>query len=162
LGLGLVIVAWELLGINTSPREPHLTITSLAQDYRSLNAALLLVWILVGIGYGAARARMPVDQPPGGAGRGASGTAVSNVTGLTLIGHPASVTALLLPHSRVAGVAFWLAAVVAGVLVDVAARRSRGRLATAEELARLISRPRSAHILIVAGWTFAGWHLFAH
>ena len=50
LGLTLVVVAWEVLGIDTGPHQYHLTISALAQAYRPLNAALLLVWVLVGIG----------------------------------------------------------------------------------------------------------------
>src|SRR5580693_1180386 len=45
LVLGLVALAWELLGIDTSPDKPHLTISALSQLYRPLNATLLLIWI---------------------------------------------------------------------------------------------------------------------
>jgi hypothetical protein len=58
-------------------------------------------------------------------------------------------------------VAFWVGLVVACVLVDLAAKRSRGRIASAEEFVRLISRPRAANVLLVGAWVFAGWHLFA-
>ena len=37
--------------------EAHLTISALAQAFRALNAALLLVWMLAGLGYGLTRAR---------------------------------------------------------------------------------------------------------
>jgi hypothetical protein len=43
LGFIVVIVAWEVLGIDTGPNQYHLTISALAQAYRPLNAALLLV-----------------------------------------------------------------------------------------------------------------------
>ena len=56
----MVALAWDVLGIDTGPHEYHLTISALAQAYRPLNAALLLVWMLAGVGYGAARARAPV------------------------------------------------------------------------------------------------------
>jgi hypothetical protein len=48
------------------------------------------------------------------------------------------------------------------LLVDLAARGSRGRLANAEEFVRLISGPTIAQILLVVAWTYAGWHLFAY
>jgi hypothetical protein len=159
LALTVVVTVWEVLGIDTGPHEPHLTISALAQAYRPLAAALLLVWILVGLGYGVARARAPVDgvsaQPAGPRGN-ASPTAAA-------VGahHPALMPALLLPSSRAAGGAFWVSLIAVCVLVDRAARRSRGRLANAGELVRLISRPRVANALLVVAWAYAGWHLFA-
>lgn len=162
LVLGIVVLAWEVLGIDTSPREPHLTISALAQAFRPLNAVLLLVWILVGIGYGVARARAPVDQGSSEPGRRISPDPSLPAVGMVLIGHLTPTPALLLPHSRGVGVTFWLAVVAAGLLVDAYARRSRGRFASAEELVRLISRPRGTRILMVVAWAFAGWHLFAH
>ena len=60
--LFVVALAWDVLGLDTGPHEYHLTISALAQAYRPLNAALLLVWMLVGIGYAAARARSPVRE----------------------------------------------------------------------------------------------------
>jgi hypothetical protein len=165
LAITLVVVVWEALGIDTGTHEPHLTISALAQAFRPLDAALLLVWILVGIGYGAARARAPLPAaserrepravgPLAGAG-GMQGAATAGH-------HPAVVPALLLPQSRAVGVAFWIAVIVALGLVDLWARSSGGRLATAEEFARLVSGPTLANIALIAAWTFAGWHLFAH
>ncbi len=61
LALVAVALAWDVLGIDSGPHQYHLTISALAQAYRPLNAALLLVWILVGVGYEAARVRCP-DQ----------------------------------------------------------------------------------------------------
>ena len=55
VSLILVVLAWEVLGIDSGPHQYHLTISALAQAYRPLNAALLLVWVLIGIGYEAAR-----------------------------------------------------------------------------------------------------------
>ena len=65
LMLLLVTLAWDVLGIDTGPHQYHLTISALAQAYRPLNAALLLVWMLVGIGYEAARVRAPVGRSGG-------------------------------------------------------------------------------------------------
>jgi hypothetical protein len=59
-------------------------------------------------------------------------------------------------------VAFWVGLVAVCVLVDQAARRSRGRMANAGELIRLISRPRAANVVLVVAWAYAGWHLFAY
>ena len=69
--------------------------------------------------------------------------------------------ALLLPKSRAVGVAFWVGPIVACGLVELAARRSRGRLADAEEFVRLISGPPVDNVLLIFAWTYAGWHLFA-
>jgi hypothetical protein len=77
------------------------------------------------------------------------------------IPHRALPPALLLPGNRAVGVAFWVAFVVVGVLVDLVARHSRGRVASVEEFVRLISRPTAANILLVVAWGYAGWHLFA-
>ncbi len=157
LALAVVAAAWDALGIDTGTHEAHLTISALAQAYRPLNAVLLLVWILTGIGYGAARARSPVETtaPPNGrGGRPAYGV------GATFVPHAAR-PALLLPSSRPLGVVFWLAVLAAGVVIDIVARRSNGRMATAGELVRFVSTSRVANVIVIAAWTFAGYHLFA-
>jgi len=164
--LFVVALAWDVLGIDTGPHQYHLTISALAQAYRPLNAGLLFLWILAGIGYEAARARAPVgdtsipaspatpdpDTPGPGATLGAGM--------LTLGGHSVG-PGLLLPSSPPIGVAFWIAVLVAGLLVDLVARRSGGRMANAEEFVRFISTPMAANVALVAAWVFAGYHLFA-
>jgi hypothetical protein len=160
LALILVVLVWELLGIDTGPHQAHLTISALAQAFRPLDAALLLVWILVGVGYGAARARAPVGRLSGGTAHGASPGASASAA--VSARHAATVPALLLPSSRAVGVAFWIGLIVACVLVEIAARQSRGRLADAEEFVRQISGPTAANALLVVIWMYAGWHLFAH
>jgi hypothetical protein len=156
-----VVLAWEILGIDTGKHEAHLTISALTEAFRPLNAAMLLVWVLVGLGYGASRARAPeVDQSSSFNRRGAVGSPpLASVMSALL---PATMPALLLPSSRPAGVAFWLGLVVAIVLVDLAARRSGGRLANSEEFLRFITAPMAANVLLVVAWTYAGYHLFAH
>ena len=47
------------------------------------------------------------------------------------------------------------------LLVDAAARRSAGRVANGEEFIRFISTAKWANALLIAGWAFAGYHLFA-
>ena len=79
---------------------------------------------------------------------------------LTFGGHPVA-PGLLLPSSPPIGVAFWIAVPIAGVLVDLAARRSNGRLANAEEFIRFISTSMTANVALIAAWVFAGYHLFA-
>ncbi len=160
LALALIVVVWEILGIDTGPHEAHLTISALAQAFRPLNAALLMAWILVGVGYGVARARAPVGEV---ADRPAPGASTGNLPGAAAVDrHSAGVPALLLPDNRGAGVAFWLLVVAAGVLVDLVARRSRGRLADAGEMVRLVSGSTPANVVLTAAWAYAGWHLFAH
>ena len=160
LSLTLVVVVWEVLGIDTGVHEPHLTISALVQAFRALNAAVLLLWVLVGLGYGVARARAPVGPKPAAV---APGTSPAVLPGTAMVDHQHVVApALLLPADRAVGVVFWTGLLVACVTVDIVARRSRGRLATAGEVVRLISGPPLARALLVAAWTFAGWHLFAH
>ncbi len=156
----LIVAVWEVLSIDTGPSEPHLTISALAQAFRPMAAALLFVWMLVGLGYAAARARAPIGWEPGTSVRSGSGETSAASAGM-IAQHPSLTPALLLPPSRAAGVAFWVGLVVACVLVDLAAKRSQGRIASAEEFVRLISRPRAANVLLVGAWVFAGWHLFA-
>jgi hypothetical protein len=160
--LSLVVLAWEILGIDTGPHIPHLTISALTQSFRPLNASMLLVWILVGIGYGLARARAPVParamirgpENPGGL----VGYLAVSRSAHTFVFTPA----LLLPASRPAGIVFWLGVVAVGVVLDLVARGTAGRLANAEELVRFITAPMVANIFLVAAWTYAGYHLFAH
>jgi hypothetical protein len=165
LVLFLAILAWELLGIDTPPKQIHLTISALAQEFRPLDAALLLLWILVGIGYGVTRARAPtLSRPASGLGRGHSqdGSASAVAVAAVSVGHLTPIPALLLPQDRAVGVAFWLAVIVVAMFVDFTARRSRGRVATGEEFLRLISGPPVARFFLIVAWTFGGWHLFAH
>jgi len=160
LVLVLVVVVWEVLGIDTGPHQAHLTVSALALAFRPFDAALLLAWILVGLGYGAARAAAP-EATPGQAGR-MRRPEVSAGAVAVLGPHPGPAPALLLPDNRAAGVAFWAGLTVVCVLVEVASRRSGGRLATAEEFVRLVSGPPAANALFVVAWAYAGWHLFAH
>ena len=157
-------MAWDVLGIDTGQHQYHLTISALAQAYRPLNATLLLVWVLVGVGYGAARARAPIDGSAvwrhGGASQAPDDGAALSVAAGSLGVHHGS-TALLLPQSPAAGVAFWVAVPVLAVLVDATARRSAGRRATAEEFVRFVSTAWPAKLVLIAGWGFAGYHLFA-
>jgi hypothetical protein len=175
LVLTLIVLAWEILGIDTGKHEPHLTISALTQSFRPLNAAMLLVWMLVGIGYGAARARAPSASRSGSRGTGGNGHERSRVeqrgdgsedpdtlSAVTLAHLPVAAPALLLPASRPAGVAFWLGLVVAAVALDLTARRSNGRLANAEELVRFVTAPMVANVLLVVAWAYAGYHIFAH
>jgi Na+/H+ antiporter NhaC len=69
--------------------------------------------------------------------------------------------ALLLPSNRAVGVVFWVGLLVVAVAVDLIARRSAGRVATAEEFARFISTSAVANVALIAAWAFAGYHLFA-
>jgi hypothetical protein len=161
-----VALTWDVLGLDTGPHAYHLTISALAQAYRPLNAALLLVWMLVGIGYSAARARSPLRRegspdPPVNVGPETPEPGAALGAGIvTAGGHPV-LPALLLPSSPAAGVAFWIAIPIAALLVDRSARRSQGRVANAEELARFISTPMVANVALIAAWAFAGYHLFA-
>jgi hypothetical protein len=169
LGVIVVAAAWDVLGIDTGPHEYHLTISALSQAYRPLNALLLLVWTASGIGYAAARARAPMERRGlganarrgleadrrGGPALGAAGMAPSGGGG-----HPL-MQALLLPSNRAVGVVFWVGLLVVVVAVDLIARRSAGRVATAEELVRFISTSAVANVALVAAWAFAGYHLFA-
>lgn len=160
LALALIVVAWEVLGIDTGPHDPHLTVSALSLAFRPFGAGLWLAWIVAGLGYGVARARVPMEEGPGPS---APATMPGGSSGAVAPGPHAGVApALLLPHSRGVGVAFWVAVVVACLLIDVLARRSHGRWADAGELVRLASGPPLARVALIAGWAYAGWHLFAH
>jgi hypothetical protein len=166
LGLILVAFAWDLLALDSGPHSYHLTISALSQAYRPLNAAVLLVWVACGVGYQVARVRTPraPSEPEGHARTGPEGTmtaAAFGAGGPGPRGHLAAVPALLVPSSPPLGVAFWVAVPVAALIVDLVARRSAGRLATAEEFVRFISTSRTANVVLVAAWLFAGYHLFA-
>ena len=160
----MVVVVWEVLGIDSGPHQYHLTISALAQAYRPLNAALLLIWVLIGVGYGAARARRPLED--GDAARRGNPTGnADNREAFAVAAGSAGVhhgpTALLLPQSPAAGVAFWVAVPIVAVLIDAMGRRSKGRRSTAEELVRFLSTAWPANLALIAAWAFAGYHLFA-
>jgi hypothetical protein len=155
VGLAAVVAAWDIAGLDTSTHEAHLTISALTQAFRPLNAAMLLVWMAVGIGYGVVRARAPGDA----AARHVAGAGRPDAARWQLWPW---LPAVLLPDSRGAGVAFWLGVVAAAVVIDQLARRSGGRLADAEQFLRLVTDPLAARLVLVAAWGYAGYHLFAH
>jgi len=151
-----VAAAWDLLGIDTGSHEAHLTISALAQAFRPVSAALSLVWLLVGMGYGLARARAPGSMPP------ALPAAPQVLAGFLVTPHGRSaVPGLLLPSSRPVGLLFWGAVLIAGFAIDQAARRSRGTFATSGDLVRFTSSALLVRVLLIAAWLFAGYHLFA-
>ena len=151
-----VAAGWDVLGIDTGPHQAHLTISALAQAFRPVHATLLLLWLLVGLGYGVARARTPRTPPP------ALPTGQPALASLLVPLHGRSATpALLLPSSRPVGLLFWSAACVAGIVIDQAARRSQGTFATAGDFVRFVSTSLPARILLIAAWAVAGFHLFA-
>ena len=163
LALFVIALAWDVLGIDTGPGQYHLTASALAQAYRPLDAALLLVWMVVGIGYEVARVRAPAltmgARAKGGEPHAPErGSALAATMGS--LGHHGG-PALLLPSSPPVGVAFWVAVPLVAVLIDLAARRSDGRRANAEEFVRFISTSRPAHVALMVTWGFAGYHLFA-
>jgi hypothetical protein len=164
----LVVLAWDVLGIDTGPHEYHVTISALAQAYRPLNAAVLLIWMVVGVGYEAARVRAPAYGRPLPRQLAAEaerpqvlGTQETFGMCLLGVGPHATTPALLLPASPPVGVAFWIAVPVAAIAVDLVARRTDGALATGEEFVRFISTSKVAHVLLMGAWAFAGYHLFA-
>ncbi len=151
-----VAAAWDVLGIDTGPHQAHLTISALAQAFRPVSAALMLVWILVGIGYGVARARQPRTTLPAASAGPQELAAV-----LVPLGGRHATLALLLPSSRPVGLFFWGAACVAAIVIDQAARRSQGRFATSGDFVRFASSAPWANVVLILGWVFAGYHLFA-
>ncbi len=166
IALILVALAWDLLGIDTPPNRYHLTISALAQAYRPLNAGLLLIWMLIGVGYEAARVRAP-GVPPAPSSQATTpqshprpGEAMCAGM-LAAPAHAEAGPALLLPNRPGVGVAFWVALPFVALVVDLAARRSGGRVATAEEFARFISTNVVANVALIVAWAFAGYHLFA-
>ena len=146
------MLAWEIFGIDTGPHQYHLTIGALAQAYRPLNATLLLVWVLLGIGYEAARVRAPIDggqaRPDQGRPHSPKQWGTFNVA-MGSLGTHHGAPALLLPQSPPAGLAFWVAVPLAAVVIDWAARHSEGGRASAEEFIRFISTSRIANYPLI-------------
>jgi hypothetical protein len=164
-----VALAWDVLALDTPPRHYHLTISALSQAYRPLNAALLLIWLGIGMGYGATRARAPsvprrtTDTPqasPDAPRAGVVGAVATTASRHGALAGP-TLPGLLLPEVPAIGVAFWVAVPIAALAIDQVARHSGGRVATAEEFLRFISTATLAKFVLVVAWGFAGYHLFA-
>ena len=165
----VLAAAWDALGIDTGPHEYHLTISALSAAFRLLDALLLLVWMLVGIGYAAAapagRWIAPVVRGRTNRHQGAAAPSLG-------LGWRTRRRRHRLPGIRSGrrcccrrtapwGSSSGSGSCVVAVFVDLFARRSAGRLATAEEFARFISTSRVANVVLIAAWAFAGYHLFA-
>ncbi|MHB8440098.1 MAG: hypothetical protein ACYDD4_13200 [Acidimicrobiales bacterium] len=164
-----VVVAWEVLGIDTGTHQAHLTISALARAFRPLDAGLLLVWMLVGIGYPLALRTASSDATdPKATDPNTTDPNTTDVPDMTGGEHPPSslgiavVPALLLPDNRPVGVAFWVVVAATCAGLSGVSRMTRGRVAGAAAFVETVSRPRIVRVLLVAGWLFAGWHLFAH
>ncbi|MHB1508803.1 MAG: hypothetical protein ACYCST_13245 [Acidimicrobiales bacterium] len=172
--LALAILTWEALGIDTGTHAPHLTISALSQTFRALHAALLAVWMAVGIGYAIATAGIQTHGRTAGDPSG-SGVVAGLLGGWSEraanqyrlvpgpdLSHRTAVLALLLGRSRAVGVAFWVGVAICSALIETAARHSHERIPDFLRVLELVSRPVPARLVLIAAWTFAGWHLFAH
>ena len=104
------------------------------ESYRAIDAALLFVWILVGIGYGIMRPRTPADDGSSPRDANDAGVASSSAAIAVAMRPETPVLGVLLPNNRAAGVTFWVGSVGTCVLADVTARvheratRDRGRI----------------------------------
>ncbi len=155
LALGVVVVAWEVLGLDTGPHEPHLTLSALVLFSRPFRAAVLWAWMAAGWALG--RAWGPTW---GGSGQRA-GRRLAGGDQWPVVVAPLAL-GLLLPDHRSAGFAFWGAVAAVGVVLDRVGRRSDGRWASFFELLAGVGRSVGVRLLVTAGWVYAGWHLFAH
>ncbi len=164
--LTLCILAWEILGLDTGPHQPHLTLSALILYARPLRAAALWTWMAVGVLFAWARARVAAERAAGrGRPEGRPGPSIGenpSVPARRVEPGALVLLGLLLPRVRGAGYAFFGAVVACGVALHLLGRRSGGRRADFEELLRFISRPLWARVLLIIAWTYAGWHLFAH
>ena len=152
LALVVIVVCWDALGLATGAHAAHLTASALAQSFRSFNAALELLWIGVGLWFGIAASRVP--SPDKGDGTcPAAGAALFAVTH-----HP---LALLLPDDRAAGIAFFIGVVAMGVVLQLFAWHSHGRIPTVGEAFDALSAPIGGRLALMAIWGYGGWHLFA-
>lgn len=177
----VVVVVWEILGIDTGPHQPHLTLSALTLAFRGMRAATLAVWIGLGVVFAVVRrhARQagggdgrwsPRHRPPRSApGAGATAamvafpaTARSALVPTRALPRPEPMLALLLGDSRAVGVGFWIGVVACAVLVELAARRAAATVASFETVMLAVTGPPVARLAAVAAWVYAGWHLFAH
>lgn len=154
--VGLVVLTWELLGLDTG-KGTHLTLSGLTQAIRPLSAVTMMIWLLVGL-----RCALERRQPKRASSKPAPTDVLGATTGWSLHLHMASpgLVALALPSSRSVGVCFWIAAGVGSLGLEIWARRSGGRVATANEVLSFGCRSQIGQFLVVAAWVIAGYHLF--
>jgi uncharacterized protein DUF6186 len=62
--------------------------------------------------------------------------------------------------TRALTIAGYLAATLAAVLVDLAARRPSSRLATIGDVFSKLSARRFGRVAVMFGWWWLGWHFF--
>jgi uncharacterized protein DUF6186 len=62
--------------------------------------------------------------------------------------------------TRALTIAGYLAVVVAGVVLDLAARRRTSRLATIGDVFSKLSARRLGRVAVMFSWWWLGWHFF--
>jgi len=177
--LGVVVLAWEILGIDTGRHQPHLTLSALTLAFRPVRATTLAAWSAVGVYFAAVRGRAATGSDPrrpqqqssireqrAPGRRGASGLAVVApaviLTGARLIPSRAPLLALLEGDSRAVGIGFWIGVAACAVGIEWSARRIFEGIVTFDTLLWSASQPRVVRLVMVGAWVYAGWHLFAH
>ncbi len=63
--------------------------------------------------------------------------------------------------ARTASIAVWIALVTALGLLQAAAVASRGRIPTLDALVRRVAANAWSRTVLLLGWMWVGWHLFA-
>ncbi len=55
----------------------------------------------------------------------------------------------------------WIALAAVLVAVEVAGRRSAGRLPVVADAVRAVTAPVAGRVVVLLGWAWLGWHVFA-
>ena len=124
------------------PHQYHLTISALAQAYRPLNAALLLVWVLVGIGYEVARCVRPLTRTSSGREMRRALATGGGRRGHGAVGPPPLTGPAAAGRARRWGSRSGLRFPLRPILIDMSARALSGRRADAERNSSGSSPPR--------------------
>jgi len=72
------------------------------------------------------------------------------------------VEAVVVGSNIAVGFAFWAIIAISIAVLEVLGRLHRGNLPHLGDLGRFLMQWRIFRWIMVAGWVFAGWHLFSH
>ncbi|MCL4449060.1 MAG: hypothetical protein M1483_04490 [Actinobacteria bacterium] len=70
--------------------------------------------------------------------------------------------AVVVGSNLVVGFLFWAVVLCVGVLIEIAGIKHRAGFVSIGIFGKWLASHKPVRFLLIAGWAYAGWHLFLH